>query len=402
MQKKHRSYKIGMILDNVYPPDPRVENEAIELIKKGHTVFLCCLTYKNEIKKEIINGIHVRRYLSNTLEYKLSALAYTISVYAFFMKKKIKDFIIKNKIDIIHIHDMKIAGACFEANKKFNLPVVLDLHENRPEIMRFYPHMQKLYSKFLISIKKWKKKEEEFVKKANKIIVVTKHAKEELIYRTGTASKKIAIVPNTIRTSFYEKNNQKKIPYTKNENDFVLLYLGDTGVRRGLKTVVLSLLKLKQEKNIKNIKFIIVGKISNYLKKIIIENNIQNQVQLYGWQTDTTFPEWIRKADICVSPLHKNIHHDTTYANKIFQYMSFGKALLVSNVVAQEALIKELNAGLVHKERDVNDFTEKLLQLYRNESLRKELGENGKEFVRNHFTWDKTSKELLEIYTTIH
>ena len=39
-----------------------------------------------------------------------------------------------------------------------NLPTVLDLHENRPEIMRFYPHMQKLRGKLLISIDKWIKK----------------------------------------------------------------------------------------------------------------------------------------------------------------------------------------------------------------------------------------------------
>ena len=32
-----------MILDAVFPPDPRVENEAISLINEGHHVFLFCL-----------------------------------------------------------------------------------------------------------------------------------------------------------------------------------------------------------------------------------------------------------------------------------------------------------------------------------------------------------------------
>ena len=40
--------KIGMILDDVFPPDPRVENEAITLINSGHEVFLFCLTYGNQ------------------------------------------------------------------------------------------------------------------------------------------------------------------------------------------------------------------------------------------------------------------------------------------------------------------------------------------------------------------
>jgi hypothetical protein len=31
--------RIGMILDAVFPPDPRVENEAVSLIEAGHEVF---------------------------------------------------------------------------------------------------------------------------------------------------------------------------------------------------------------------------------------------------------------------------------------------------------------------------------------------------------------------------
>ena len=67
-----------MILDTTFPIDPRVSNEASALIKKGHEVYLFCLSYKkNFIKEEEINYINVRRYYSSTLTYKLSALAYS-------------------------------------------------------------------------------------------------------------------------------------------------------------------------------------------------------------------------------------------------------------------------------------------------------------------------------------
>ena len=125
--------RIGMILDAVFPPDPRVENEAISLIEAGHVVFLFCLHYGNQKQCEIINGIHVKRYVSNKIEYKLSALAYTIPLYTVFMKRKIINFIKINTIEALHIHDIRIAQAVFNANKKYNLPIVLDLHDNRPE-----------------------------------------------------------------------------------------------------------------------------------------------------------------------------------------------------------------------------------------------------------------------------
>ena len=85
--------KIGMILDASFPPDPRVENEAVSLVNAGYEVFLFCLKYNQEKSSENINGIQVKRYHSNKIEYKLSALAYTIPTYTFLMKKKVHQFI---------------------------------------------------------------------------------------------------------------------------------------------------------------------------------------------------------------------------------------------------------------------------------------------------------------------
>ena len=148
-----------MILDKTFPPDPRVENEAISLINRGHDVFLFCLKYKSyEASKEKINNISVCRYSSNKLEYKLSALVFTIPFYTALMKKKILHFLIANKIEAIHIHDIRIADAVYQANEKIELPVVLDLHDNMPEIIKFYPHLQKFPGKQIISPKKWRVK----------------------------------------------------------------------------------------------------------------------------------------------------------------------------------------------------------------------------------------------------
>ena len=82
-----------MILDKTFPPDPRVENEASALIEAGHEVYLFCLHYDDQMESETLNGIRVRRFPSNRLEYKLSALAYTFPFYTRLMGKKIKQFI---------------------------------------------------------------------------------------------------------------------------------------------------------------------------------------------------------------------------------------------------------------------------------------------------------------------
>ena len=390
-----------MILDAVFPPDPRVENEAVSLIKAGHEVFLFCLHYGQQNPSEVINGIQVKRFLSNKLEYKLSALVYTVPLYTFLMMRKIHHFIKDNKVEVLHVHDMRIAAAVFNVNKKFNLPVVLDLHENRPEIMKFYPHLSKFPGTYLISSKKWKKKEEEFILKATKVIVVTLEAKNEILERVPMEADKIIEVPNTVRESFYK--NPKLLPQIMHRyaNNFVLLYIGDTGIRRGLETAIKSIYNIKNK--IDTVKLVIVGKNSSdtILKKLVKDLQIESYVDFLGWKDPSLFQSYILSSAICISPLHRNLHHDTTYANKIFQYMSLAKPVLVSDAIAQRKLVEKVACGLVHKERDSEDFSNKVVALYKSKPLRLELGESGKKFVQNEFSWEQTSKKLINLYNNM-
>lgn len=387
-----------MILDKSFPPDPRVENEAMALINEGHQVFLFCLGYKNDPIAEEIKGIQVKRFDSNILEYKLSALAYTFPFYSHLMGTKISKFLINNGIEAIHIHDMVVAEATFTANKKLDLPVILDLHENRPEIMKFYPHLQKFPAKYLISPDHWKKKEEEFIKKSSKTIVVTQEAKNEIRKRVPVEESKIVVVPNTVKKSFYTDIVLDKDLINKYKDKFVILYLGDTGLRRGLMTGIDAVKSLKDK--IKNLKLVIVGSNSSdsILKDRVKSFGLEEYVDFEGWKDVSLFPSYIHASHIGISPLHKNIHHDTTYANKLFQYMSFGKPVIVSDATAQRNLIERTKSGLVHIEKDVQDFSDKVMHLYQDNNLRNKLGENGNIFIENEFCWERVSKELVNIY----
>lgn len=393
--------KIGMILDDTFPPDPRVENEAITLINEGHEVFLFCLSYSNDVSEENINGIKVKRYVATRFDYKLSALAYTFPFYSITMSKKIKDFIKRNRIEKLHIHDMRIAEAVFIANRSFKLSVVLDLHENRPEIMKYYPHLHKFPGKYLISTDRWKQKEEEFIKKADRVIVVTQQAANEIVDRVEVKKEKIVVVPNSVRKSFYQESEIDEAITNKYKDDFMVLYLGDTNLRRGLLTAIESSTKLSQE--IENYKLVIVGSNTTdiILKDRSRELGLENYIDFEGWQELSLFPSYISSSSICISPLHRNLHHDTTYANKLFQYMSYGKPLLVSDAIAQKEIIQESKAGLVHLEKDVKDFTMKILDLYRDSKKSKTLGDNGKRFVEEKFSWEITSKSLVKLYEEI-
>ena len=390
--------KIGMILDAPFPIDPRVSNEASALILAGHEVYLFCLSYsKKFIKKEVIDSINIRRYYCSKLTYKFSALAYTFPYYKINMSRKINNFLNSNSIDRIHIHDIQIASSVFKANLK-SLPVTLDLHENRPEIMKFYKHVNSFLGKLLISPKKWKIAEEKFSKAANNIIVVTNAAKTELCNRIGLNKNKITVFPNTVRKSFYTDFDLDNNLVEKYRDNFVLLYLGNTSKRRGISTVINSLKVLKTK--IPEIKFIVVGSSSydNELKYLSKINNVQNLISFEGWRNENSFQSYLSICDIGVSPLESNIHHDTTYANKIFQYMSFGCPMICSNVIAQKEIVEKYEVGELFSPGNSKEFTEKVISLYNNIDKINTYSLNSRSAIENHLNNDIVSTEIVKMY----
>ena len=179
------------------------------------------------------------------------------------------------------------------------------------------------------------------------------------------------------------------------------MYVGDTYIRRGLLTAIEASKELS--KKIKNYKLVIVGNSTTdfILKRKVEELQIDKFVDFEGWQDLSLFPSYIKSSAICISPLHRNLHHDTTYANKIFQYMSLGKPLLVSDATAQKEIVEISHTGLVHEEKNIQDFRDKVLEIYSNPKLSEDFGKHGVEFVKTKFSWEITSRDLVKLYDEI-
>ena len=389
--------RVGMILDADFPPDARVRNEALCLLEAGFEVYLFALAYKHTPGVENIAGIKVVRVPANKLLYKLSALAYTWPFYHQMLVSRIRRFIEEYQIEALHIHDIQVARAVFKANKR-KLPIVLDLHENRPVIMAHYRHTNTWLGKRLIKPQNWEKWQRRLVPKADFVAVVTEEAKQDIINNYGVDATRIIVLPNTVRKSEFLQASVREDIKQKFCGFFNLLYLGDTGLRRGTDTAIESLAILKKE--IPNIRLILVGKSSEdkVLRDLAVKLQVEKNVSFEGWQPPELLPSYIVASDICLSPLKRNRHHDTTYANKIFQYLALGKPIVASDCPAQARLIEMHNTGLVFEADQPKEMAEKILKLYQNPEARRRMGENGMTLIRKKLNWEKTGESLVKVY----
>lgn len=387
-----------MILDSSFPPDQRVEKEALSLLGDGHEVFLFSLSYRKLSPIENYRGIQVYRFAAGKLIYKLSALAYTVPFYRWIVQSKIKSFLIKCSIEVLHIHDMVIAEAALSANHKLKLPVVLDLHENRPAIMQEYKHVNELLGRWLIDLKRWKKKYYELAAVVDSVVVVTDLAKVDIMESTGKKEDEVIALPNTIHYQEFVALPRDPGIIKRMDGYFNLLYIGDTSLRRGTDLLIKVIHELVME--IPTIKLWIVGASSADKELLSLTKSLGMEafVQFEGWKDNHFLPTYIEQAQVALSPLKKNLHHDTTYANKVFQYMTLGCPMVVSDCIAQANLVTGENCGLVYKSDSISDLHNAILELYRHPDKAYELGQNGKNAVQLRWNWNQTVKPLLSLY----
>ena len=392
---------IGMILDNEFTGDNRVENEVIALRLNGYNVFVLCLNYGNKKSFEDFNGAKIIRIpLTKKIKNKLRFLNNTVfDIYSVYWASKVKAFLEKYNINVIHAHDLYMARTVILANRKFRLKTVLDLHENYPATLSSYSWANSLLGKLLVSSERWYKLEKKYLPKFDKIILLSEKFKNDL-------SKKYPSIKNKFHVYQNYPNVHKLLnfPIDKNilnkKNDFIIFYFGAIAERRGIFTLLNSL-KILTKKH-ENIKVLLIGPVDNAdkpkLNSYLTDNELINHIIQYNWKDIKYLPSYIFVSDVCISPLVKNPQHESGIANKVFQYMLFEKPLIVSNCYPQQKVVETERCGLVFKSEDEKDLAEKIETLYNDENLRREMGKNGKKAVLGKYNIESSGRELVKMY----
>lgn len=382
--------KILMILDREFPSDLRVENEIETLQQKSHEIHLACFTRKNRPSMEKIGDLTVYRAPISDLLYQSSVGALTFPFYFIFWRKFLYQLVKREKFDALHVHDLPLVRIGVEMKRKFNVPLIADLHENWPAYLSISKHTQSIMGKILSPNKKWVHYEKEILKQVDHIIVVVEEAKVRLI-RLNLNENRVHIVSNTLNIKHFNIEIKKL-----SSNEIVLFYAGGINYHRGLQTVIKALALAR--KSVPDIRFRILGegKYQTELMKLTKRLKLDNQVVFHGWQPYEKMIEFLKEADFAVIPHLKSEHTDTTIPHKLFQYMYAEKPVIASNCEPIERIISETNSGYIYREDKYTELANILEGLTKNND--KELGRNGKFWVKKKYNWELDSQVLLNVY----
>lgn len=390
--------KILFVWDADYPWDIRVEKICNTLIEHGHEVHLVCRNQSRKNKEEIYNGLYIHRI--SCLPKRLGGLNDIFTFPIFFSPvwlSRINTIRKKYKIDLIIVRDLPMALAAVLIGKIYSVPVILDMAECYPELVRLIWKYEpfKIQNIFIRNPYFVDIVENIVLKNVNHVFVMVEESKQRLINKQVN-KERITIVSNTpiIKKFIAAKATYPgKLNYKRDK--LILLYVGFVNYSRGLDTIIESIKEYIKFDN--NIYLIILGTGSaeDNLKTTVKNNYLNEYVGFEGWVDNKAVPEYIASSDICLVPHHKCSHWDNTIPNKLFDYMAAGKPVLVSNVNPVERIVEHADCGSVYRDYDINDLVSQILKLKESE-MRYNLGKNGVEAIKKHYNWDNDSARMLQ------
>jgi glycosyltransferase involved in cell wall biosynthesis len=377
---------------------------AKEFVKMGYKVYIISASYMHLFKKmpktddnytfEEIDGIYyiwikVPDYGESTNKKRvLKWFVFTLKLFFLPFKKMSKpNFIIASPMAPF------LVLPAYRLAKKFNAKFIYEIKDIWPQSIIELGSVSATHP--LIKIMSWC--ESFAIKKADMIVSSLQnygsHLESDL-----NISKDFTWINNGI-----DLNEMKSIEPLDNtlksqihKDKFIIGYTGTIGIANVLNYLFDAAKELIDNKNIM---FIIVGD----------GKEKESLVQKYKDLNNILFIEPIKKSqvqsmlelfDICYIGLQKeNLFRYGVSPNKLFDYMYSAKPIIYAIDSGEANIVKLSNCGISVEAQNSKDITKAILKLFNMTKEEKDkLGQNGKKYVLEHFTYEKLAKKFQRIF----
>jgi glycosyltransferase involved in cell wall biosynthesis len=182
-----------------------------------------------------------------------------------------------------------------------------------------------------------------------------------------------------------------------------ILYLGTLARVRRLDFLIRVLAKIRE--SVPDAKLYIVGSGNEPAdEKVLVDETarlgLQSAVVMVGQVPRSQALEYVRDADVCVSPFYPTPILNSTSPTKLVEYMAMGKAVVGNDHPEQRLVIEQSGAGYCvawHEE----EFARAIVALLSSPARAREMGERGRRYVTEHRSYariaDIVERELLAI-----
>jgi glycosyltransferase involved in cell wall biosynthesis len=232
---------------------------------------------------------------------------------------------------------------------------------------------------------------------ADHIVVVTPAFREHLIQHWGVHPEKVSVVQNGVETKLFCPRQSVDIRKDLSlEGKFVVSYIGTMGMAHGLGTVLEAAESLQA--TTPEVLFMLVGEGADRerIQAIAAAKKLSN-VRFVRQQPREKIPLYISASDACLVLLKNSEVFDTVIPTKMLEFMSCGRPVILGVKGQAKKILESCRGVLCMEAENPSALCEAVEQLRNQDYLRNSLGHNGREYIVQNLSRERTAADYLNV-----
>ena len=343
---------------------------GVEFAKRGNEVHF--ITYERPFAVQGIDEENVHIHLVNVLEYPLFKYPpYTIALGSEMVRVS-KQY----GLDVLNVHyAIPHATAAFLAREITSVPYVVTLHGSDVTILGSDPSYQLVNN--------------HSVEKADAVTAVSEFLRREAYERLGV-DREVKVIPNFVDSQVFSPSPLEGEKRDCEEQGIIIHVSNFRPVKRIPDLIYAMGMVVKEEPGAK-LMLVGDGPDRHPVEMLIDQLDLWKNVILTGFRSD--IPNLLRCSDVGV------LCSETESAPlTLLEGMSSGLSMVATNVGGVPEIVKDGKNGLLVAPKHPEELAAKILQLYKDPSLRTRLGEEARCTVLNHYTAEKVVTQYLKTF----
>jgi glycosyltransferase involved in cell wall biosynthesis len=385
------------VWDADYPWDVRVE-KVCRSLGREHEVHLVSRNTKRRSSYERHDGLHIHRLpVAPWAPDRLNAVMGFPVFFNPLWIRAVWQTVRRCRAKALIVRDVPLALTALLVGRAAGIPVVLDMAENYPAMIRdvWAAGRARIGDRLVRNPRLVRLVERISVRHADHILVVVDESRERLA-KMGVPTSKMTVVMNTPpleRGAEHGREGDDRLEASRRD-ELVLVYLGLLEAPRGLGTAIQAMREVRRRFSLARLVIIGSGRDEERFREEARIAGVTDCVEFRGWVEYREALGCLSRCDVGLVPHHATESWQTTIPNKLFDYMSLGKAVIVSNARPTERIVTEERCGLVFRDRDVTSLAEAIVAMG-DPALREACGRRGREAIRRRYNWEADERRLL-------
>ncbi len=215
--------------------------------------------------------------------------------------------------------------------------------------------------------------------------------------------KKILPFPLGVEPSIFKDNkeciNQIIEKYSINNDDFIMIYVGEISKMRSLENVINAYERFQQIFVKSKLLFVGDGDAIDYLKEFCSKLNISNKVTFTGKVPFSMVPSFIKISDVCLSLFYPRACYLVSSPCKLFEYMLMKKPIIANREIPEhKRVINKCKCGILTKYNQKEIFKAMCHMAKLSKLELKDIGQTGYQWVVENRTFDKMTNKIGNEY----